>query len=804
MNPEPTYVENTIDFKLLFAEIKKRWYLFLIFFSILIPLALLLIKFGEKEYESYGSVLINKQEFGSVGTDRALVDDNRLIEREIVLQDEIKRLSSFDLIQEALSTLDFGITYYTVEDFWPDFLKEKWLNEEYHSLPIRVVLDSSQVQLVGTLVHLSIDDANNITVRVDADEAALYDFAANQKVAEVEDVVFERKAKVGQPFSNEYLSVQVIPTTEVSPEGDYYFKISTPSALATKYRELLIAQPAISTTKATQAESRVVNLSIETPLPQRGMAFLNALVDTYIGKDVQNKNQKGVTTVAFLEEEIQEIGSSLKKARSAFGEFRNKQGIIDMTQGKLLGMNKQNELEVEKTTLEDRLAYYQRTARALQNEGSLVVPSAAGISDRAFEQLIIEHIELSARAKRVLNYNNEENPLVNQIEQQLTSLKEAISDNLDNAIAATQASLKSVNRRISQLNTQIRTVPNNEQEFTKLERDVAYYQEKYDYLIRKKADAELALATNLPDVEIVDSVKVSPEPVAPNSKLILLLAISLSLILPLGFIIPRLFFTNERMNQSDIEVHTEIPMLGVIPNGPKQGGLVMKDSPNTAVSESFEYIRINLQYYFQKRQNQIIGITSSVEGEGKTFCGANLAWAFAEAGQKTLLIGCDFRRPRVHRYFKNDTLYGLANYLEKGFEVEKLFRPTPSPNLDIIFSGFSNESPIKLLEKQSLRDLIERIRLEYDQIIIDTPPVGLVADFLILEQYCDLTLFVVRDNYTDKGTIKGINEIQRKNQIKNLNLLLNGAVSVSGYGYVQSKSSYYRDAASLKTRFKLS
>ncbi|MEO0332330.1 MAG: polysaccharide biosynthesis tyrosine autokinase, partial [Bacteroidota bacterium] len=446
----------------------------------------------------------------------------------------------------------------------------------------------------------------------------------------------------------------------------------------------------------------------------------------------------------------------------------------------------------------------QRTARALQNEGSLVVPSAAGISDRAFEQLIIEQIEMKARAKRAINYNNENNPLVSQIEQQLASLKEAISDNLDNAIAATQTSLKTVNRRINQLNSQISALPDNEQELTKLERDVSYYQEKYDYLIRKKADAELALATNLPDVEIVDSVKVAPEPVAPNSKLILLLAIGLSLILPFGFIVPRLFFTDERVNKSDIEVHTEIPMLGVVPNGPKQGGLVVKKNPNTAVAESFEYIRINLQYYFRKRQNQIIGITSSVEGEGKTFCGANLAWTFAEAGQKTLLIGCDFRRPRVHKYFKNDTLYGLANYLEKGFEVEKLFRPTPSPNLDVIFSGFSNESPIKLLERQSLRELIEQVKLEYDQIIIDTPPVGLVADFLVLEQYCDLTLFVVRDNYTDKGTIKGINEIQRKNQIKNLNLLLNGAVSVSGYGYVQSKSSYYRDAASLKTRFKLS
>ncbi len=803
MSFEPTYVENTIDLKLLFSEIKKKWYLFLISFLIIIPLALLFIKFGEKKYDAYGSVLISKQEFGSVGTDQVLVDDNGIIERNIILQDEIKRLNSFDLIQEALGTLNFGITYYTVEDFWPDFLKEEWLNETYSTLPIKVLLDSSHVQLAGVLVHLNIDDSNNVTVRVDAEEATVYDFTSNQKVAEVEAVKFEETTKIGKSFSNEYLSVQIVPTSGVPPAGNYYFKVNTPTSLAGKYQELLIAQPATTTANANQPESRVVNLSIETPIPQKGIAFLDALVETYIGKDVQNKNQKGVTTVAFLEKEIQGIEKSLKKARNAFGKFRNKQGIIDMAQGKLLGMTKQNELEVEKNTLEDRLAYYKRTARALQSEGVLVVPSAVGINDHTFEQLVIEHIEMDARSKRGINFNNENNPLVNQIEQQLASLKDAISTNLDNAIVATQASLKSVNRRISQLNTQISTVPDNEQELTKLERDVAYYQEKYDYLIRKKADAELALATNLPDIEVVDSVKIAPEPVAPNSKLILLLALTLSLILPFGFIVPRLFFSNDLVNKSDIEGHTEIPMLGVISNGPKAGGLVAKDIPNTAVAESFEYIRINLQYYFRERNNQVIGITSSIEGEGKTFCATNLAWTFAEAGQKTLLIGCDFRRPKVDKYFKNDTLYGLANYLEKGFEIEKLFRPSSSSNLDIIFSGFSNESPIKLLEKPSLRELIERVKSEYDQIIIDTPPVGLVADYLILEQFFDLTLFVVRDNYTDKATIKGVNEIQRKNQIKHLNLLLNGAAA-SGYGYVKSKSSYYRESASLKSRFKLS
>ncbi|WKN41964.1 GumC family protein [Tunicatimonas pelagia] len=803
MNTEPTYVENTINFTLLFSQIRKKWYLFLICFLIIIPVALLFVKFGEKKYDAYGSVLISKQEFGSVGTDQVLVDDNRIIERSIILQDEIKRLNSFDLIHEALNTLDFGITYYTVESFWPDFLKESWLNETYHALPIDVVLDSSQVQLVGALVHLSIDESNNVTVRVDAEKSSIHNLATNQKVAEVEAVSFEETTKIGEPFSNEYLAMQIVPTSEVQPVGDYYFKISTSTSLANKYQDLLVAQPASTAAKAAPVESRVVNLSIETPIPEKGVTFLNALINTYISKDVQNKNQKGVTTVAFLEKEIAIIGDSLKKARSSFGEFRNKNNIVDLAQGKLLGLNKQNELEVEQSELENRLAYYKRTSRSLRNEGSLVTPSAAGISDRAFEELVMEHIALNARAKRALNYNNADNPLVNQIEQQLTILKGAISDNLDNAITTTQTNLRSVNRRLGQINSQVKALPDNEQEFDKLDRDVAYYQEKYDYLIRKKADSELALATNLPDVEIVDSVKISPEPVAPNGKLILMSALFLSLVLPFGFIVPSMFFGDNLVNKSDIEDHAEIPMLGVVSNGPKAGGLVAKSMPNTSVAESFEYIRINLQYYFRERNNQVIGITSSVEGEGKTFCATNLAWTFAEAGQKTLLIGCDFRRPKVDKYFKNDTLYGLANYLEKGFEIEKLFRPSSSPNLDIIFSGFSNESPIKLLEKPSLRELIERVKSEYDQIIVDTPPVGLVADYLILEQFFDLTLFVVRNNYTDRATIKGINEIQRKNQIKNLNLVLNGASS-SGYGYVQSKSSYYRESASLKSRFKLS
>lgn len=797
---EAPYVENTIDFKALFTEIRHKWYLFLISLILIAPLAWLYATYTQNYYETSGSILVKKQDFGSYEANEAFISDPRVIERSIILRDEISKIKSNDMIRQTLEKLPFNISYFTAEPFWPDFMKENWLNELYSEAPFTVVIDSSANQLTGLLVHIRINEAQQIQLDAEGEEISLYNYASDQFVKLIPAVSLHAILQPGELFHNDNFSFRILVKDNMEPGRDYYFQLHTPKAVVNHYRDFLsVSLPQV--TKETEA-TRVIQISLVGPEPNKSNIFLNELIDTYTANDLRSKNERGSHTINFLEKNVAEAEDSLTKAKLALQSFKANNSIVDINNSKLLSMDQLSTLVEEKNLLENKLSYYQRTLANLNqnNANVLVAPSSVGVNDAIFEKLIIQYIELKSKAEIIINYDNKYNPLVEKIDGQLKSLRESIKDNLESYIKSIQISLYSVKRRLKELTYKMSTFPENEQQLVGLEKNVGYYQEKYDYLIKKRTDAELALATNRPDIEIIDSFETLDEPVAPNKKLVYLFAVVLTMILPLGFIIPKYFLKKRLIDKNDLENHTEIPLLGMITHGAKNSKLVLNEPQSAFVAESFEYVRINLQYYFKDEFNKLIGITSSIGGEGKTFCSSNLACSFAGSGLRTLLIEADLRKPKLDTYFKKDTLYGLSDYLDRDIGYEKIVRSTHVPHLDIIFAGSSEGNPIKLLESQNMEELLDRVKRIYDKVIVDTPPVGLVADYLLLQRFFDINIFVVRNNYTDKDNIKAINEIQENNSIKNINLLFNGVKSFSGYGYIKNSNGYYKDYGKRKAK----
>ncbi len=801
---EEQYVDNTIDFKSLLSDIRKRWYYFAISIFILLIIAFIYTQFAEKRYQANASLLISKQELGSSQASEMLAPlEQKYIERNIGMRDEISKITSSDALRESLRKLDFGTSYYTVEPFWPEFMHKLWLNEKYAQVPISVRIDSSAVQPIGVLFKVDVLKGGGLHITAEGDEVTIYDFEDFRAVEELPSFDFEVSLRPGEAYKSDFVSFTIDAKKSLRYyEGQsLYFKFNSLNSLVDSFKENLLVEQAGKELE----QSRVMRLSVEDEVPRKANLFLATLIDTYQERDLDSKNMKGSNTVRFLNEELAVIADSLKSAKLNLQTFKANNQIVDLSSTKESSLGAMGELQQQQAFLNDKLGYFQQTLRYLKdpkNANKLIAPSAMGIEDNTFESLISEYIDINARARRMLNYDNpDENPLIERLNLQLSSLRGAIVENLNNAMESTRVQLRNVNRRLGSIQGRVDALPENEQTLIELERDFNYYSEKYNYLIDKKSEAELSLATNTADIEVVDSVELLDEPVFPNAKLIFLAALFLGMIIPLGFILPGHFMNSKIADREDLENQTEIPLLGIIANGPKNAKMVFRDCENSAVVESFEFARINLQHFFKEPPNKIIGITSSIEGEGKTFCSINLAHAFAEAGDRTLLVGADLRRPKFQGYFAQKVHYGLSDYLNQDFNFEKVIVPTFHDRLDVIFSGTIQNNPIKLLEKERAEKLFSLLRSKYDRIIVDTPPVGLVADYFLLLKYFDINLFIVRNNYTNKDILKGINDLQKNRKIKNLNLLFNDVESFSGYGYMKNAHNYYTEKT--KRSFKL-
>jgi capsular exopolysaccharide synthesis family protein len=393
-----------------------------------------------------------------------------------------------------------------------------------------------------------------------------------------------------------------------------------------------------------------------------------------------------------------------------------------------------------------------------------------------------------------MKYNaTDSNPLVTQLERDVADLRQAIKDNISGIISSLSTTQSRLNRDIYQARAEANSLPQNERQLTVLERDYEYYKEKYNAMMEKKAEAEVVLATNTTNVETIERAEVQGNgPVWPKPMLFMFAAIILGLSFPLAFIVVSDYLDNRVSDKDELESKTKVPLLGMIANGPKDAGVVLKKYPNSAIAESFKFVRINLQYFHQDNNHQVIGITSSISGEGKTFCSANIAATFADSGKRTLLVCGDLRKPRIHEYFDLKGP-GLTDYLQEFATLDNVIQPTEFRNLDVIAPGSPQDDPTKLFESQNTQQLFDSLKHRYDRIIVETPPIGYVADYFVLINHFDINLFVVRYKYTNKNILVGINDLYKNNKIKNLYLLFNDVKHSGeyGYGYLSNDKGYY-------------
>ena len=747
--------EKNLDIKRLFYRALNFWYYFPIFLFVATFIALALYQtttplnlISAKLLISEGKDATGKVDVGERALPGVSIGGQSFIENQSII------LTSRKQVEKTLKQLDFEISYFEKENFRKQ--------EIYKKSPFRVIIDSSEV---------SIRDLEFEVEFLSKDRFRLI----------LEDAEFSEEYNLFDKINNPLFSFSIVPVEENIVGVNYYektygFRINSIESLVDHY------QPKILLDRVVMG-STIVEISILENNIQKGKDFLNKLAQNSVDYTLDKKNQIALNTIDFIEKQLVGVADSLGAAENVLENFRSANSVMDVSyQGQMI-LTQSKELKELKSSLLAKLDYYSYLndyIEANRDMQEVIVPTTMGVEDAVLSKLIGQLSVLNAERSALMFNATTENPNVTRINAGIEDVKNNILESLSSVISATKLSLADVDNRLYSLTNQIKNLPRTEQKLLNIERSRKMNNETYTFLLTKLTEAQLAKAANRPDNEIVESA-VFRKQVEPDLTRIIVLVVLMGLFLP-GVIIFIKIFTNDKVLETeDIKQFSSLPIIGEIPFERQSGKINLVDlggnsNSNTIVSEAFRSVRTALGYYAKEKASKILVVTSTLEGEGKSYCAIKLATSFAQLNKKILLIEFDMRRPSVGRQTGIKSYgNGLSSYYIGDAMIDDIISTDSGfDNLDIIFGGQIPPNPAELIAGKATKTLMSELQSRYDVIIIDTPPIGVVSDAHLLAEYADVNIVVVRHNKTPKSVLRMNLRDERVRNIPHLSILMNG------------------------------
>ena len=762
-----------LDIKFIVGKIKENWYYFVSTLFISLACAFVYLKFTDPVYSVNAKLLIGDIRTGS-RTAEEYIESGDFKGRAIQIEDKIGLITSFSMVKSAIEDLDFVVSYSVVT--YPIGIGRGVRKELYKSSPFEVTIDSSTPQLTGVNVYLEKLTNESFLIKAEAEEGELFNFETGKSVGKRTKIDFLEDYKFGETIKNDLFNIVIKLDTTVAFQNDtkYFFKLNNLNGMAAGYQGKLSVAP-------ISMDSRMIELETSGKIVQKEVDFLNQLIENYIAYDLERKNQIGLKTIDFIDQQLGRVSDSLRRAEMALQSYKSTYRLgPDINYVANSAQDKLNELETERSSLVLQLNSYQEISDILNSQESskqtisLSLPAVE--TNSVLNNLLIEFTDLIRRRASLELSVKEGNPLLVSLDEEIKATKNGIIQSVKTSISNTKSSIRYLNQRIAALESNIIRLPQNQRQIQGLQREFEFSDKTYDLLLEKRTQAAIEYATNTPDVEVVDSAKLaSTSPVSPKRKFIYLLAMTLGLMLPALVIAGKELLNDTIRNVDDIKKVCNIPILGEIPFSSRNSNIVAEENPRSATSESFRSLRTNLQFFHKEAsQNKIISITSSAQHEGKSFCSLNLGIVFANSGRKTLIIDTDLRSPSLNNFLKMDVSCGLSTYLSGSTDRESLVNQLNIKNLDLIPAGPIPPNPIDLLSTPKMGELIESLKETYDHIIIDTPPIGYVSDFLLINRHSDINIYLVKTQHTKKMDLAKIKEMYEAKRITNLGILVNG------------------------------
>ena len=690
--------------------------------------------------------------------------------------------------------------------YYIDYLVQGKYNlvDAYGAVPFSVGINKSKGQLAGTLIGIKFLSENEYEIRIPFENPSVSILTYSNNTYSNTAVAtgdFVKKYKVGQQVSLPFLNwkLQINDNPGIYKGNEYFVRFNDFNETVSAYRGINV--------RTDDKGGSIVTLGMQGTNKARMVEYLNSTVKMLIKRQLDSKNQFATNTISFIDSTLVAMESQLKETGNELKSFRKGKNIYDIEEGGAKFSEKILEFDVKKDEVNRKVAYYNSLKAYLKNSvnyAKLPAPSVAGIEDPNIVVNVSKLIALSTQRSEMA-YAVKSDKIFNDFDNQMEAVKNVLLENIATAKSSLQYDLAMVSSKINETESTIRQLPEDQQELIKIKRKYDLSDNIYSTFLQKRSEADIVKAANLSDVHFIDPAKdVGGGLIGPKTSVNYVLALFLGILIPLLFVFAIFFINNSVQNAEDISKLTKIPLIGVVGVNKENTNLAVFDKPKSALSESFRAIRSSLQFLY-KMQNvdgaKTLMITSSISGEGKTFCSINIATVFALSEKKTVIIGLDLRKPKLAAEFNLTNEVGVVNYLIKQKTIDEIINHTHIPYLDVILSGPVPPNPSEMIISVGMSELIEELKKKYDYIILDTPPVGLVSDALELTHFCDVTLYIVRQNFTKKEMISLLNNRVKRGELNNTSIILNGLENKAkygtgygyGYGYGAYANGYYEE-----------
>lgn len=662
--------------------------------------------------------------------------------------------------------------------------------DAYGAVPFYVNIDKKKGQIAGSLIGIKFLSENVYEIRIpfENNSVSLVTYSDNSyRKTAVAVGEFVKRYKVGEQVSLPFLNwkLQIKDNPGFYKGNEYFVQFNNFDETVSAYKGINV--------KSDDKGGSIITLGMQGTNKARMVEYLNSTVKMLIKRQLDNKNQFATNTIEFIDSTLVSMETQLKATTNELKTFRQGKNILDIQGDGSKFSDKALEFDVKKDEVTRKITYYNSLKAYLRSSvdySKLPAPTVAGIEDPNIVVNVSKLISLSTQRSEMA-YAVKSDKIFRDFDNQMEAIKKVLLENIATAKSSLEYDLAMVNSKINQTESSIKQLPEDQQELIKIKRKYDLSDNIYSTFLQKRSEANIVKAANLPDIHFIDPAKdIGGGLIGPKTSVNYVLALFLGILIPLIFVFGIFFINNSIQNTEDISKLTQLPIIGVVGLSKESSGLAVFERPKSALSESFRAIRSSLQFLYKQKQldgAKTLMITSSVSGEGKTFCTLNIATVFALSEKKTVIIGLDLRKPKLFDEFNISNDIGIVNYLIKQKTVDEIINHTQIPFLDVIVSGPIPPNPAEMIMSDGMKELIEELKKKYDYIILDTPPVGLVSDALELAQYCDVTLYIVRQNFTKKEMITLLNNRVKRGELHNTSIILNGyqnkAKYGTGYGY---------------------
>lgn len=537
-------------------------------------------------------------------------------------------------------------------------------------------------------------------------------------------------------------------------------------------------------------QSSVLVLSMQHAIPEKAKDILNTLVINYNKDGISDKNEVGERTAEFINERLKIIENDLEIVDKKAESYKKDNNLTNVESQSALFVEKvsKNEAALFDTSTQLHLVKFMNDYIYEYKDSYELLPANLGFQDVSLARLIGQYNELILERSKMLLGSSTENPIVRNLEKELDNFKISIQESLKNLSESLNITLRELQRQDRKFNGKIHAIPTMEREYSNIQREQGIKEALYLYLLQKKEENEITLAVTTANSKVVDVAYGSGYPFAPKKKIIILGSIVIGLIIPFVIIYLLNLLDNKIHSRKDIESILDVPVLGDIPLKNTSDHIIVSKNARTSTAEAFRLLRTNLDFMLansKSNDGKIILLSSTVSGEGKSFISINLACTLALSGKKVALMGMDLRAPKITEYINVVDKKGITNFImDKNLSLDEIKVTLPEhKGLDIYPSGIIPPNPAELLMHSRVEDLFTLVKQKYDYIIVDTAPVNLVSDTLLIADKSDLFIYVTRMNYLDKRLMEIPKNLHSERRIPNMAMLLNGTDYSKGYGY---------------------